>query len=84
MKKKKSSGKPTGVVGGGFSETEEASKVHFTRSLAGRARTFGAFVVACLVFLLRIDREEKIMLELFPGEYPAYQKRTKKLIPLVW
>lgn len=48
--------------------------------------TFGiwAFVIASFVFVSRIEKEEKIMRELFPGEYPEYQKRTKRLIPLVW
>jgi protein-S-isoprenylcysteine O-methyltransferase Ste14 len=33
---------------------------------------------------LRLDAEERIMLELFPNAYPAYQKRTKRLVPFVW
>jgi protein-S-isoprenylcysteine O-methyltransferase Ste14 len=33
---------------------------------------------------LRTDKEEKIMLELFPSQYPEYQKRTKRLVPFVW
>ncbi len=37
-----------------------------------------------VVFCLRIGKEERIMLGLFPNDYPAYQKRTKRLIPFVW
>ena len=47
---------------------------------------FGAivFVLASTLFLARIRREEQIMLELFPNEYPAYQARTKRLVPFIW
>lgn len=47
---------------------------------------FGIVVlpVVFVVFIRRIDKEEKIMLELFPIEYAAYQKRTKRLVPFVW
>jgi hypothetical protein len=31
-----------------------------------------------------VDQEEKIMLELFPEQYPEYQKHTKRLVPFVW
>lgn len=44
----------------------------------------GVLVFACAVFLWRIGKEEKIMLELFPNQYPAYQTRTKRLIPFIW
>jgi protein-S-isoprenylcysteine O-methyltransferase Ste14 len=43
-----------------------------------------ALLLSCAVYLIRIGTEERIMLELFPHEYPAYQARTKKLIPFVW
>ena len=41
-------------------------------------------VVLGAVFVSRVAREERIMLELFPGAYPPYQRRTKRLIPFVW
>lgn len=44
----------------------------------------GIFVIASLVLISRIYKEEMIMLELFPDAYPMYQARTKRLIPLVW
>jgi protein-S-isoprenylcysteine O-methyltransferase Ste14 len=34
-------------------------------------------------FLYNARREERIMLELFPAQYPAYKKRTKMLVPFV-
>ena len=52
----------------------------FTGSIIGIV----AFFMAGIVFVLRIEKEEKIMLELFPNEYPAYQTKTKKLIPFIW
>lgn len=47
---------------------------------------FGAivFVAATAVFISRVGREERIMLELFPGVYPSYQSRTTRLVPFVW
>ena len=56
----------------------------FSTALMGSIWGIGVFIVASLVFILRIGREEKIMLELFPNEYPEYQKRTKRLVPFVW
>lgn len=54
------------------------------QTLNGTAFGIGLFLIALVMFSLRINKEEKIMLELFPNEYPAYQKRTKRLIPFVW
>lgn len=47
---------------------------------------FGAilFLFAVALFVARVGKEERIMLELFPGAYPAYQLRTKRLIPFLW
>lgn len=42
------------------------------------------FIVISITFVARISKEETIMLELFPSHYPAYQKRTKRLVPFVW
>ena len=55
----------------------------------GTALTTSIFGIVMLVFIsiifaLRMNKEEKIMLELFPQQYPAYQKRTKRLVPFVW
>ena len=53
-------------------------------ALTGSIRGICVFLVAGLLFVSRIGREERIMLNLFPEAYPAYQVRTKKLIPWVW
>lgn len=45
---------------------------------------FVIFVIIFLVFFFRIDKEEKLMLALFPNEYAAYQTQTKRLIPFLW
>jgi protein-S-isoprenylcysteine O-methyltransferase len=36
------------------------------------------------IFLWRVGAEDKLMVQQFPGEYPAYMKSTKALIPFVW
>ena len=53
-------------------------------ALAGSLIGLFVLVFGTIVFLRRIKREEKIMVELFPNEYPAYKVRTKKLIPYLW
>ncbi len=55
----------------------------------GTALMTSIFGIVMLVFIsitfaLRINKEEQIMLELFPKQYPEYQKRTKHLVPFVW
>ena len=37
-----------------------------------------------LLFALRLHAEERMMRETFPGEYEAYEARTKRLIPGIW
>ena len=56
----------------------------FGFALTGSVVGIVAFLAADIVYILRAKKEEKIMLELFPDTYPAYQARTKKLIPFVW
>lgn len=56
----------------------------FGTALSGTVFGIGVFIVASIIFLARIRKEETIMLELFPNEYPAYQARTKRLLPFVW
>ena len=56
----------------------------FSFMLLGGIFGIGVVAIASVIFLLRINKEEKIMLELFPNKYPAYQKRTKRLVPFVW
>lgn len=45
---------------------------------------FAALIFGIIVFVRRIFVEEKIMIQQFPNQYPAYKKRTKALIPFVW
>lgn len=40
-----------------------------------------AFMIA---FTLRIGKEEQLMLERFPSQYPEYQRRTRRLLPYLW
>ena len=42
------------------------------------------FIFVGLRFVWRVNTEEKIMIELFPQQYPEYKKRTKALIPFIW
>ena len=56
----------------------------FGSALTGSIYAIGVLVLMSALFLSRIPREETIMLDLFPNEYPPYQARTKRLIPLVW
>jgi protein-S-isoprenylcysteine O-methyltransferase Ste14 len=53
-------------------------------ALMGTIFGIGMFVIISINFALRIGKEEKIMLELFPNQYPEYRKRTKRLVPFVW
>ncbi|MDE1944386.1 MAG: isoprenylcysteine carboxylmethyltransferase family protein [Patescibacteria group bacterium] len=50
----------------------------------GNLFSVGVAIVIAILFLLRIPKEEAIMRGLFPEAYPAYQARTKRLIPFVW
>jgi protein-S-isoprenylcysteine O-methyltransferase Ste14 len=55
----------------------------------GTALVTSIFGICMLIFIsiffaLRMNKEEKIMLELFPEQYPEYQKQTKRLVPFVW
>ena len=56
----------------------------FGAALTGSFFGIGVFAVSFIAFIPRIRKEEKIMLELFPNEYPEYRKRTKALLPFLW
>ncbi|MDE2020129.1 MAG: isoprenylcysteine carboxylmethyltransferase family protein [Patescibacteria group bacterium] len=56
----------------------------FGAALTGSFFGVGVLVVASAIYVSRVGKEEKIMLELFPDEYPKYQKRTKRLVPFLW
>ncbi len=56
----------------------------FGTALTGSIFGAGMFIASGIMFVLRIAKEERIMLQLFPNTYPRYQARTKKLIPFIW
>jgi protein-S-isoprenylcysteine O-methyltransferase Ste14 len=37
-----------------------------------------------VLFCLRVDKEERMMLEIFGPEYRAYMDRTKRIIPYIY
>jgi protein-S-isoprenylcysteine O-methyltransferase Ste14 len=56
----------------------------FGTALMGTIFGIVMFIVISIVFALRIGKEEKLMLELFPRQYREYKQRTKRLVPFVW
>lgn len=56
----------------------------FGSALTGSMVAVVMFIISILFCLRRINKEERVMLSLFPEQYPAYQARTKRLIPFVW
>jgi protein-S-isoprenylcysteine O-methyltransferase Ste14 len=50
----------------------------------GEARCILGFVLVILGFVVKIGQEERLMLDTFPKEYPAYRQRVKALIPGVF
>ncbi len=53
-------------------------------ALTGSALCLLLPVLALIAFLRRIPKEEGIMAQEFPRDYPAYKARTKALLPFVW
>jgi protein-S-isoprenylcysteine O-methyltransferase Ste14 len=53
-------------------------------ALAVGAMGFLSFMIFCAYFIYSAKTEEKLMMQQFPNEYPAYQARTKTLVPFVW
>ena len=56
----------------------------FGSALTGSIVAVVLFIISIVFCLRRIHKEERNMLSLFPGQYPAYQALTKRLIPFVW
>jgi protein-S-isoprenylcysteine O-methyltransferase Ste14 len=56
----------------------------FGSALTGSIVAVVLFIIGVIYCLHRIDQEERTMLSLFPGQYPAYQAHTKKFIPFMW
>jgi protein-S-isoprenylcysteine O-methyltransferase Ste14 len=57
--------------------------------LLGTALAFGQyetaviFVVAVIVFTIKMRAEERLMSEAFPDQYPEYRRRVKAIIPFL-
>ena len=56
----------------------------FGSGLVGGLLWFVPFVVFCFFFARSANVEEATLLKQFPDAYPAYQARTKWLIPFIW
>ncbi len=56
----------------------------FGSALTGSVVAVAMFIISIIFCLRRVGKEERMMLSLFPGQYPAYQARTKKFIPFMW
>jgi len=52
--------------------------------LAEGAGWLPPFLIFFVYFIYSAKTEEKLMVQQFPNEYPAYKERTKMLIPFVW
>jgi protein-S-isoprenylcysteine O-methyltransferase Ste14 len=57
--------------------------------LLGSALAFGQyetaviFVVAVIIFSIKMRAEERLMTEAFPDQYPEYRRRVKAVIPFI-
>jgi protein-S-isoprenylcysteine O-methyltransferase Ste14 len=49
----------------------------------GRVRGYVAFGLMVVSFWIKSKHEERLLLEHFPADYPAYKRETKALIPFV-
>ena len=56
----------------------------FGTALTGSIVAVAMFIGSIVFCVRRIRKEERVMLGLFPDQYPTYQVRTKRLIPFVW
>ena len=45
---------------------------------------FVGVLLIAVAFLIRIPKEERLMMKQFPTQYPVYANKVKKLIPFVW
>lgn len=50
----------------------------------GTRAAFIGFVLTLLSCWLKLRQEDAVMRKQFPDAYPAYQTRTKRLIPFIW
>ncbi len=50
----------------------------------GRLHCWLSLPISAIGFWIKLKQEERLMLRHFPGEYPAYQKQVKALVPFVF
>jgi protein-S-isoprenylcysteine O-methyltransferase len=55
-----------------------------TALFVGECRALLAIVLLFLFLAVKMSQEERLMMETFPAEYPAYRERVKTLIPWIW
>jgi protein-S-isoprenylcysteine O-methyltransferase Ste14 len=77
------------VTSGPYSLVRHPIYSGFLLALLGTAFTLGPawlllFAVICFYFGYSARFEERLMERQFPGEYPAYRKKTRMLVPFVW
>ena len=63
---------------------EEPLLLCLVPSVAAFEHPRGPLVPLGIVVLLRIPREEALLIETFGDQYRAYMARTKRLIPGIW
>ena len=51
--------------------------------VSGRVAALIGLVLALISLWIKLSDEEAVMLQQFPGDYAAYRRRTKRLIPFV-
>jgi len=49
----------------------------------GRLDGFLGFAVCCMSFSIKLRKEEALMMQHFPADYPAYRARVKAIVPFV-
>jgi len=54
-----------------------------TALMSGYVAGIVATVIVFFSFWIKLSDEEKVMLKNFPDQYPAYQRRVKRIIPFV-
>ena len=54
-----------------------------TALVLGHVAGFAGVLLIFISFWVKIGREEKLMLQQFPGRYAAYRRRVKRIIPFV-
>jgi protein-S-isoprenylcysteine O-methyltransferase Ste14 len=79
------------IIKGPYSIVRHPSYLGAWTTVAGAAIFFGSYIgfIFALAgmgvsYYIRIDLEEKALIEVFGQQYKKYQQRVKKIIPFVW